>query len=92
MINPNDTNSGNKKERFFQRKFINISLTLFLRFTCHFISGVIIFDIWCEWKNVPLYSLCYNGGFMLPELIFTLIGAYFLFKSKAMTKLIEKYK
>ena len=73
-------------------KLLGISLTLFLRFTCHFISGVIIFDIWCEWKNVPLYSLCYNGGFMLPELIFTLIGAYFLFRSKAMTKLIDKYK
>ena len=73
-------------------KLSGIVLAMFLRFACHFVSGIIIFDIWCEWKNVPLYSLCYNGGFMLPELIFTVLGAYFLLSSKAITKIIDKYK
>ncbi len=71
-------------------KLFGIVLTLFLRFACHFTSGIIIFDIWCEWKNVPLYSLCYNGGFMLPEFIFTIIGAYFLLSSKAIIKILDK--
>ena len=68
---------------------IGISLSLVLRFICHFISGVIIFDIWCEWNSVPLYSFCYNGTFMLPELILTVFGAFFVLKSSAIKKLVE---
>ena len=56
------------------------ALALFLRFVSHLISGVLIFDIWCEWSSPLLYSICYNGSFMLPELIFTAIGAAALFK------------
>ncbi len=58
-----------------------------IRFLCHFISGV---TIWGDYTNgakeVWLYSLEYNGGYMLPELIITVIGcavlgAIFDFKS-----------
>ncbi|MBR4287605.1 MAG: energy-coupled thiamine transporter ThiT [Clostridia bacterium] len=46
-----------------------------IRFLCHFISGV---TIWGDYTNgakeVWLYSLEYNGGYMLPELIITVIG------------------
>ncbi len=55
-------------------------LAVFLRFICHYITGVFIFDIWCEWDNVWIYSLCYNGGYMLPEIILTTVGAAVLFK------------
>lgn len=71
---------------------VAITVALFSRFVCHFVSGIIIFDIWCEWSNVPLYSFCYNGTFMLPELILTGIGAFFILKSGAIKKLIENYK
>ncbi len=67
-----------------------ICTALFARFVCHFISGIIIFDIWCEWESVPLYSFCYNGSFMLPELITTVIGAFFILKSSAIKKFLEK--
>lgn len=71
---------------------VAITIALFARFVCHFISGIIIFDIWCEWENVPFYSFCYNGTFMLPELILTVIGAVFILKSSAIKKLIENNK
>ena len=65
-------------------------IALLLRFICHFISGVIIFDIWCEWDNVWFYSLCYNGSFMLPELVITVIGASLIFSTPQIKKLIKK--
>ena len=64
-------------------------IAMVLRFICHFISGVIIFDIWCEWDSVWLYSLCYNGSFMLPELIITTIGAALVFSAPQIKKLIN---
>ncbi len=63
------------------------------RFICHFVSGIIIFDIWCPWKNVWIYSLCYNGAFMLPELIITTIAVFLLGKSGVLNrikKLVER--
>lgn len=62
------------------------------RFICHFISGGIIFDIWCETDNVWLYSLSYNGTFMLPELLITAIGAFILLSIKPINDLINKNK
>lgn len=47
-----------------------------IRFICHFISGVTIWGGYAP-KGTPVwkYSLTYNGGYMLPELIITVIGA-----------------
>lgn len=50
---------------------LGIALAIFLRFVCHFFTGALIFDIWCEWQSAWLYSLCYNGAYMLPEIILT---------------------
>ena len=73
-----------------------ISLSLFLRFACHFFSGLVL---WTKvdafnafgrvFTNTPaLYSLCYNGAFMLPELLFTAAAASLLFSLPQMKKLI----
>ena len=51
-----------------------------------FLSGVIIWksfgELWNGFStdNTFLYSFLYNGSYMLPELIFTLIGAIALLK------------
>lgn len=43
-----------------------------LRFICHFITGLLIWGIYApEGTAVWLYSLIYNGGYMLPELVIT---------------------
>ena len=70
---------------------IGIALALVLRFIFHVISGTIIFDIWMpeEWNNPLLYSVCYNGLYMLPELLFTMIGTVVLFKIPQFNKLVE---
>lgn len=73
--------------------FVTVSATalvLIIRFLLHFLSGVIIFDIWCEWDSVWLYSLCYNGSFMLPELIFTVVGVAIIFAIPEINKLKAK--
>ena len=63
-----------------------ITLAIVLRFACHFLSGVIIWksfgELWNGFStdNTFLYSFLYNGSYMLPELIFTLIGAIALLK------------
>ncbi len=71
---------------------IGTALVLVIRFLCHLLSGVIIFDIWCEWENVWFYSLCYNGSFMLPELVMTVIGAAIIFNLPQVKKIISEHK
>lgn len=45
----------------------------FLRFVCHFLSGVIIWNVYAEGQNVWIYSLLYNGSYMLGEFVITTI-------------------
>ena len=68
---------------------LGIVLVLILRFICHFITGVFIFDIWCEWDNVWIYSLIYNGGYMLPELVLTTVGGALLFRLPQIKKIMQ---
>ncbi len=69
---------------------IGTATVLTVRFICHLLSGAIIFDIWCEWENVWFYSLCYNGSYMLPELIITTIGAVLLTSAPQIKRLINR--
>lgn len=61
-----------------------IALAVGLRFVFHFLSGVYIWgsfgELWTGFStdSTYLYSLLYNGCYMLPELIFTVIGAVVL--------------
>ena len=65
-----------------------VALACTLRFLSHFISGVVL---WAnleqfvafgqEWFGRPvLYSLCYNGIYMLPETVLTVVGAVLLLR------------
>ena len=70
-------------------------LALLLRFVFHYFSGVLIFHSFGElWNgfatdNTWLYSLLYNGAYMLPETVFTTAGAVVLFKTPQMRKLLR---
>lgn len=56
-----------------------IVLVCALRFLCHYISGVTLWASMApEGMSPYLYSLLYNGGFMLPETVLTVIGAFFV--------------
>ena len=50
-----------------------------IRFLCHFISGVTIWGDYADGAQaVWEYSLTYNAGYMVPELIITVVGCVVL--------------
>ena len=70
-------------------------LAMVLRLLCHYTSGVLIFGSFGElWNgltiNEPwLYSLLYNGAYMLPEIVFTTVGVIVLLSVPQTRKLIK---
>lgn len=73
-------------------------LAVALRLLMHFLSGVIIWksfgELWGGFatESTVLYSLLYNGAYMVPEMIFTTIGAVILLKAPQTKKLILEEK
>lgn len=49
-----------------------------LRFVCHFISGITVWGGFAEDMPAWLYSLTYNGSYMLPETVILVAGAVVL--------------
>lgn len=77
----NEPRSHKKSVKNDCRAFVGVMLAVFLRFLCHTISGCIFFSEWCwEGWNVVVYSICYNGAYMLPECIFTSCGAWVMLR------------
>lgn len=76
---------------------VGVVLAITLRFLSHFLSGVIIFKNLEQFElfgtlftNRPiLYSLAYNGLYMLPELIFTTVAAVLLFRIPEVKKIMS---
>ena len=62
---------------------LSIVVTFMGRFLCHFISGVIIWEALFPnelgWAPA-VWSLAYNGSYMLPEIIITSVVAYMTYK------------
>ena len=76
---------------------LGVAMVCALRFLFHFLSGGIL---WAElgeflafgreFVNRPwLYSLCYNGAYMLPELVFTTVGAAILLRVPEVKRLFR---
>ena len=65
----------------------SIALAMLGRFMCHFASGVILWRTLDVFNNPYIYSLAYNGAYMLPEMILTVVGAVLLTKTKALEKI-----
>ena len=65
-----------------------IAVAILLRYVCHIISGGTVFSIWCEWDNAWWYSVCYNGAFMLPECLLTVIVSFILLRVPQTKKLL----
>ncbi len=75
-----------------------VSLAVVLRFISHFLSGFVIFTELEQFEifgnvftNRPiLYSLSYNGLYMLPELVITVIATAILFNLPQIKRITEK--
>ncbi len=65
---------------------------LFVRFISHFISGYIFFDIWMPetFSNSAIYSIIYNGTYMLPELVSTAVVIFILYKTGAIKRVLKE--
>ncbi len=52
---------------------LGVAIGCVLRFLCHFITGI---TVWADPSGelpIPLFSLAYNGCYMLPEMLLTII-------------------
>lgn len=59
----------------------SIALAMAGRFSFHFLSGIILWYMYApEGMNIYLYSLIYNGQFMLPEFIITAVIVCAIYK------------
>ena len=73
-----------------------VAMACTLRFLVHFIAGVVLWANLAEfvafgqeWVNQPvLYSLCYNGIYMLPETLLTTAMAAVLLKVPQMKRML----
>lgn len=68
----------NPISKLFKNELVGVGIgtctALLCRFLCHFMGGMLIWGVYApEGQPVWLYSLLYNGGYMLPELILTVI-------------------
>ena len=76
---------------------LGVAMVCAIRFLSHFLSGVILWaelDAFVafgqEWISRPgLYSLCYNGIYMLPETVFTTVGALILLRIPEVKRLFS---
>ncbi len=76
---------------------VGVTLALLLRFLCHFASGCIIFRELEQFElfgrlfeNRPiLYSLGYNGFYMLPEIIITVFASAVILSRPAVKRIIN---
>ena len=59
-----------------------------LRFICHYITGVVIWGQWAGDEGPYIYSLLYNGSYLLPELVLTLLVCVVLFRPQRTRKLL----
>ena len=72
--------------------YVGIFAVCIIRFLCHFYTGVVIWGQWATGTSKSLYSLLYNGQYMLPELTLTLVAAIVLLNAKAMRKMLNLTK
>ncbi len=70
---------------------LGAGVACFLRFICHFLTGI---TIWADYSEnitaVIIGSITYNGAYMLPELIVTVIGAVAVMSVKPLMKELER--
>ena len=82
---------GFAKNRKTALQVTSVAAVCVIRFICHYISGVTIWSgsgLDYGIANPYLYSLLYNGGYMLPETVITAAGAYFVIKALSKRKML----
>ncbi len=73
---------------------LGTALALFLRFFSHFLSGLVLWGIPSEYveqfhNRTALYSLAYNGSYMLPEIMFTVLALFFFLQNAQFRRFLQ---
>lgn len=71
------------------KMLVTFAVLIFGRFVCHYITGVVIWGQWAENMSKYLYSLLYNGQYMLPEMIITVAVSALIVSSSRIRQLLE---
>ena len=67
-------------KRFFSAALSAFAVTL-LRYICHILSGILIWGVYAEeGQSVLIYSIIYNGSYMIPEIIISTFVTAILFR------------
>lgn len=73
------------------KALVTFSVLILFRFICHFVTGM---TIWGQWDDgfwgAFIYSLTYNGSYMLPELIITVALSGGLLAARPIRRYISK--
>ena len=59
---------------------VGMIFAVFIRFVGGVLSGATVFAVWSQWTNPLLYSICYNGAYLLVDLAICLVVAVFLYR------------
>lgn len=72
------------------KSILGITLGITLRFASHVLSGVVVFAEYAPADTTPLiHSIMYNGAYLLPELIISIVIMVMLFKPLAKANILE---
>ena len=89
--------AGMFRSRGYAGICIGTGISVLLRFVSHLVSGAVVFANFekfvafgTDWVGRPwLYSLCYNGAYMLPEILITMAAAFILFRLPQLKKILS---
>lgn len=69
--------------------YIGIVSVVFLRFLCHFTTGVVIWGQWApDGMGKYLYSLLYNGSFLGVDFLICIVCAVLIFRKAELRRLV----
>ena len=69
--------------------YVGIVGSVFVRFICHFITGVAIWGQWApDGTGKYLYSLAYNGSFLAADFLICIIVAVIMLRKQEIRKLV----
>lgn len=81
--------SGIFAKRSATGAYIGMIAATLMRFFCHVLTGVVIWGQWApEGMSKIIYSIGYNGGFLLPDLAICIAVAIPLLQIKQMRRLL----
>ena len=88
--------AGMLRKKGYVGMLLEIAAVCFLRFLVHFLAGVILWANFEQFEafgqviqnNPTLYSICYNGVYMLPETVLTVAVAAIVLRIPQMKRLV----